>query len=359
MPVHPLPLPPPPPAARDTCSGLAASGAGVPRTTKTVLDAHPVYLTPASYAFAIWAIVYVAVAMFAVVQALPSTLESPLFRALRPLATLAFVANGAWVLVFPFQLFWAAVVAAAVNLYALYRGYEHVMQFNMMLALARLGTDGDKWKDLLAHFAFSANLAWLTVAILFQLDVALLEEGWAPSADFAMGQLVLIASAACWAAFTYADLVWALVAIWALLGVGANQLDKSVWGCLSQICTACAATDDQRICTKPSPLGWKQSCANYAYSDSKVCVLEKSGAIRWLSLATSVAILCFLVLGVVRGGWLLSEGEEPLQLTAAANGGSSSMARPRSQASASFGAARDALYTELEEIEVAPAATSD
>jgi hypothetical protein len=328
----------------------------VPLSTKSVYDAHPVYLMPAAYAFAVWAIVYVAFAMFAIVQALPSTMDSPFFGALRPLATLAFVANGVWPVAFSLQLFWIAFVAAAINLYALYLGYEHVMQLNVILALSRLASDGNRtWKELLAHFAFSANLAWLTVAVLFQLDVALLEEGWAPSADFTMGQLILVGVAACWAAFTYADVVWALVAIWGLLAVGANQLEKSAWGCLSQICTACSAVGDQRICSKPSPLGWKQSCADFSYNDAKTCVLEKSGAIRWVSLATAVVVLCFITLGLVRGGFLLREPDQTLEL---GDAHSSSMARPRSQASASFGAARDGTYTELEEAVGAPAATA-
>jgi hypothetical protein len=230
------------------------------------------------------------------------------------------------------------------------------MQLNAVLALSRLASDGDKWKEVLAHFAFAANLAWLTVATLFQLDIVLLEEGWAASTDFAIGQLILVGLAACWAAFTYADVVWALVAIWALLAVGANQLEQSAWGCLSQICTACGATTDQRICTKPSPRGWKQACADFAYTDAKTCVLEKSGAVRWVALATTVAILCFVALGIARGALLLREPEQTLQLADAA---STSMARPRSQASASFGAARDgASYAELEEAEGPPAATA-
>jgi hypothetical protein len=66
-------------------------------------------------------------------------------------------------------------------------------------------------------------------------------------------------------------------------------------------------------------------------------------------------VLCFITLGLVRGGFLLREPDQTLEL---GDAHSSSMARPRSQASASFGAARDGTYTELEEAVGAPAATA-
>jgi len=37
-------------------NGLSSSGIGVPLTNKQISDAHPVYLTPASFAFAVWGI---------------------------------------------------------------------------------------------------------------------------------------------------------------------------------------------------------------------------------------------------------------------------------------------------------------
>mmetsp|Transcript_10269 Transcript_10269/g.25861 ORF Transcript_10269/g.25861 Transcript_10269/m.25861 type:complete len:377 (-) Transcript_10269:7-1137(-) len=282
-------------------NGLVTTGYLVPLTNKVLSDAHPVYLTPMSWAFAVWGLIYALLAVFAIVQLIPTSIKDPVFAPLRPLATLAMFLNVVWLFTFAYQYFWISLVVISFYLIVLYK-LVALVDTNLITALARIRSPG-KWRMIIAQLAFSANASWVTVATLLNLQVTLLEEGWASTEEFSTGLIAIAIVVACVASHIRADLAWAAVAAWALLAIGANQMPGVGWGCLSEICAACES-DDQRICTngRDSPLGWQQSCAGFDNSTADSdCVLAKSLTIVDLTITGTALVFIFFATGVVNG----------------------------------------------------------
>jgi len=266
----------------------------------TRVRADPVYLLPSGYAFSIWSIIYLLIGAVVVMQALPSNVNDPsapgsqLCATLRPWLSLALITNGAWLYLFSYQLFWAAFIDIVLYLAAL---IVLVKSINIDIA-AEIGEPLYKQR-LLAHAAFASNAAWVSVATCLQFQINLMEEGYYPSADLSVGLIVLVGGLAATRAFAKADLVWALVAAWALAAIVHNQRPESSWGCLDDVCASCDAAK-QRICTneRAVPLGWSLACP----ADSAgTCVVAKSTTVTvacevWIGL-----VAASFVAGVIRG----------------------------------------------------------
>lgn len=238
--------------------------------------------------------------VFAVVQALPSALNDPRFTSLRPLSTVAMACNAAWIVTFAYGYFWIAFVVISIYLAATVR-LTTLVDANVVSGLALASTVPGTWRGLLAHAVFAANASWLIVATLLQLQVTLLDEGWAPSEGFSTGLAAVVAFAACARAYARADVVWAAVAAWALLAIAANQLPDSEWGCLAQVCAACASGGAQRICARdgPPPVGWAGACANVRSTGE--CVVGKSDTILYAAVSGAALVALALAAGLVKG----------------------------------------------------------
>lgn len=288
---------------------VVSNTGSVPVSNVQLSSTHPVYLLPSGYAFAIWSIIYLLLGAVVVVQALPSNVDDPstpgaaLYAKLRPWLALALATNGAWLYLFSFQLFWAAFVDIAVYLGAL---VAMVRIVDLDLA-ADIGQPEYKQR-LLVHAACASNAAWVSVATCLQLQINLMEEGYYPSADLSVGLVVLIGGVAALRCFAKADLVWALVSAWALAAIVHNQRPASKWGCVGDVCAACAAAP-QRICAseRAAPLGWAKTCAGgaaakaVAAGELGACVVPKSEALSAACEVVIALVAASFVLGVVRG----------------------------------------------------------
>lgn len=317
-------------------NGLSASGIGVPSTVGDISDAHPVFLTPMSYAFGVWGVsesrtitsacagargaphavlltaalphprpapspVYLLWAVFAVVQLLPSAVRDASYAPLRPLATLAMVLNASWLVLFAYGFFWVALVVIASYLAILVR-LVALADVNLMTDLALVRVVPGTWRRVIAHLPFASNASWVLVATLLQLQVALLDEGWFVTEGVSLGLATVVVFAACYQAFTRADLVWAAVAAWALLTIGVNQRPESDWSCYGRICAACARADGLRICARAEPVGWADVCAGESKEAAKgACALEKSSALMHLAFVGTGLVALALLGGVVKG----------------------------------------------------------
>ena len=152
---------------------------------------------------------------------------------------------------------------------------------------------------------FSANASWVTVASFLQTQVNLLQEGWLPSADFTVGEIALAVAIAAFVVYRSADVVYTLVAAWALAGIAANQAPGSDWGCNSRICASCA--DGMRLCEQADsspfggrPNGWSALCDGWSPSDATVCAVDKSAEVVAAAYVGIAAVAVAFVAGVVR-----------------------------------------------------------
>ena len=107
------------------------------------------------------------------------------------LAMALFVANGVWLFLFGWQIFWVALLVIVA--------YD-VLLFKLLATLdVNYFSRSVPWKTkVFVAAGFSANASWVTVASFLQTQVNLLQEGWLPSADFTVGEIALaVVSAVC------------------------------------------------------------------------------------------------------------------------------------------------------------------
>lgn len=183
-------------------------------TTAQISFDNPTLITPATYTFGIWGIIYVLLGIFIVYQALPSQKDKPFHQQISFLFILTSIFNITWILLWQYNLLVLSVVlifAFTASLIAIY------LRLNIGRSKASL-TD-----KLAIHVPFSVYLAWLTIASIANVAVTLVNVGWDGFGISAQLWAVLVLAVAVIIALavivTRRDIAFSLVILWALVGV--------------------------------------------------------------------------------------------------------------------------------------------
>jgi len=186
--------------------------------TASVSNNNPTLITPAGYVFSIWSIIYILLGAFVVYQALPRERNSEYHRKISWLFVLSSLINMAWIFVWQFESLILSVVfifALLLTLIAIY------MRLNIGKSKAKTS------ERLAVHLPFSVYLGWITIASIANVAVTLTAYNWN---GFGISPetwaLIVIAVALVITLFmlgTRKDVAYALVIIWALVGIGANH----------------------------------------------------------------------------------------------------------------------------------------
>ncbi len=190
-------------------NGLAGAGLLFGVQTGAVSGANDTPITPPGWAFSIWSVIFVGVAVFAVWQALPAQRGPRVDRVAGPFV-LANLLNGLWQIPWltgRFGLAAVVIVGILASLVALY------------VRLDRLSLRGaERWA---MGVPTALWLAWLAVATPLNLTVWLRSLGW--TADAVVWPILVIAAVAAvgvWWLSRTADLAAALVLWWAFAAIG-------------------------------------------------------------------------------------------------------------------------------------------
>lgn len=188
------------------------------QVTATVSNNNPTLITPAGYVFSIWSIIYILLGAFVVYQALPRERNSEYHRKISWLFVLSSLINMAWIFVWQFESLIFSVVlifALLLTLIAIY------MRLNIGKSKAKTS------ERLAVHLPFSVYLGWITIASIANVAVTLTAYNWN---RFGISPetwaLIVIAVALVITLLmlgTRKDVAYALVIIWALVGIGANH----------------------------------------------------------------------------------------------------------------------------------------
>jgi len=200
-------------------NGLAGSTTIIGgRNTAQISDANPTLITPAGYVFSIWGVIYVLLGVFAVYQALPSQRGSQFQRRIGWIFVLSSIANMVWLFLWQSLL----LVASTVLMFLLLS--------TLILIYLRLGVGKSKAtirEKLAVHLPFSVYLGWITIASIANVAVTLVSVGWAgfgiSQATWATLVVVVALLISILVLVTRRDLAYALVIIWALVGIAAKQ----------------------------------------------------------------------------------------------------------------------------------------
>lgn len=173
-----------------------------------------VLIIPASYAFAIWGLIYIGLFAFGVYQFLPNQKHDSDLRKTGYLLATALVAQSIWVYLFLSRLFVLSVVAMLFILLPL---------IGMYLLLG-IGTNPvPRIKKWCVHYPISIYLGWISVATIVNVACALYFQawnGWDLSAEvWTIIMSIVAAAIAAVVAVQRRDIAYTGVIVW---GFGSN-----------------------------------------------------------------------------------------------------------------------------------------
>lgn len=188
------------------------------QNTGEISDRFDVYFVPAGYVFSIWGLIYLALAAYAVFQALPAQRESQALRKTGYLFVLSSVANILWLFFWHYELFGLSLVAMVALLLSLIGVY-------LRLGIGRGSASvREQW---LVRVPFSIYLGWITVATIANATSLLDFVGWS---GWGIGpeawMVVMLIVAMCIAgtvSLTRKDVAYTLVILWAFVGIAVKH----------------------------------------------------------------------------------------------------------------------------------------
>jgi hypothetical protein len=188
------------------------------KDTASVSNSNPTLITPAGYVFAIWGVIYILLGAFVVYQALPREKGSSYQRKIGWLFVLSSLINIAWIFVWQFESLILSVVlifALLLSLIAIY------LRLNIGRSKVKTG------ERLAVHLPFSVYLGWITIASIADVAVTLTAYGWNGFGISPETWAIIVVAIALVITMLmlgmHKDIAYALVVIWALVGIGVNH----------------------------------------------------------------------------------------------------------------------------------------
>ncbi|MGB1254534.1 MAG: TspO/MBR family protein [Thiolinea sp.] len=187
-------------------------------TQKDISDLYPSLFTPASFTFAIWGVIYLALAGFVIYQALPAQRNNALVARISQLFILSCVANIAWIFCWHYgQLALSLAVMLAI-LFILVTIYRVLGIANRPASLK---------EQVFLHLPFSLYTGWITVATVANLSILQTAYGLdnlgIDAVSWTLLKLAAVAAIAALVIILRNDMVYGLVIAWAAFGIMSKQ----------------------------------------------------------------------------------------------------------------------------------------
>jgi hypothetical protein len=173
--------------------------------------------------FSIWGLIYLEMVFFAIYQTLPAQRENPRLRRIGYLFVLSCLANITWLFFWHYQYFVLSLVAMIILLLLLIIIY-------LRLEIGRTAVPaGEKW---LVQLLFSIYLGWISVATIANASSVLDYinwGGWGLSPEI-WTVIMLLAGVGLAAAMLFSrdDIAYALIIIWAFVGIAIKNSETMV-----------------------------------------------------------------------------------------------------------------------------------
>ena len=179
-----------------------------------------VLITPASYAFAVWGLIYLGLISFAIYQALPGQKNDLLLQRIGYKIAIASIAQIAWVFCFLYEQYPASMLAMLSILLPLVAAYWS-LPFKSRIT---------RWQRWLIRTPLSIYLAWISVATI--LNGSLVLEYWKWN-GWGIGDpiwtVVMVSIAGFITHFVTLprlDFAYAGVFVWALIAIAVKNADN-------------------------------------------------------------------------------------------------------------------------------------
>ena len=178
-----------------------------------------VLITPASYAFAVWGLIYLGLISLAVYQALPMQRTNSMMRKVGYKLAIASLAQIIWVFCFLYRQYAASFIAMLCILLPLISAYW-CLPFKGRV---------DRWQRWLIRTPISIYLAWISVATILNAAIVLTSWQWSGWGISAVWWTVIMFSIAGlithFITIPRLDFAYAGVFIWAAIAIAVKNSD--------------------------------------------------------------------------------------------------------------------------------------
>ncbi|WP_375435342.1 hypothetical protein [uncultured Hymenobacter sp.] len=182
----------------------------------TVSGKYPTLLTPAGYAFSIWGLIFLTLAVYAVWQLLPTQRTNLLPDAVAQPLAVANIATALWVVLFAYERMLPGWLVMLVILGALIMAYGRARR----LVLADVAP---RWVSV----PFALYLGWISVAATIDSIIGLRQLGWQPDLNLAMllglVLLAVVVGLGLLISREFKEVAFPLVVAWALIAIWVAQ----------------------------------------------------------------------------------------------------------------------------------------
>ncbi|SES10751.1 tryptophan-rich sensory protein [Salipaludibacillus aurantiacus] len=185
------------------------------RTTGEVSAMFPVLVTPASYAFSIWGLIYLLLAGFIVIQLIPGRRNASLITMIGPWFFVSCLFNISWIFLWHYLYIVSAMFIMIGLLITLSVIYQRIRFYDMRIELL------NKVERLGYLLPFSVYLAWISVASIVNISIGLEVLNW--NRWGLSDEFWAVAGLALYFGSHYTDIAFMLVIIWALTAIGGQQ----------------------------------------------------------------------------------------------------------------------------------------
>ncbi|MGM0689055.1 MAG: TspO/MBR family protein [Bacillota bacterium] len=181
-------------------------------------ELYPVLITPATYVFSIWGLIYLALIAFIIYQTLPNFRENPAVKAVGILFAVSSLFNILWLFFWHYQRIGWSMIIMLLLLATLIMVY---------LRIGAVTTEKSFYDRLLVKYPFSLYLGWITAATIVNFNVLLYNIGWlgvgAGGVFFTILMIVIAAVVALAVFYLRQDYIYTAVFVWALIGIGVRH----------------------------------------------------------------------------------------------------------------------------------------
>ncbi|MBN1584327.1 MAG: tryptophan-rich sensory protein [Anaerolineae bacterium] len=188
------------------------------KNTGAISDGIPSLFTPAGYVFAIWGLIYLGLAAYAVYQVLPVKRDKSFVARIGYWFIISSIFNIVWLFLWHYEQFFLSLLAMVGLLGSLLILY-------VRLGIGRGASSiGDR---LLVHLPFSIYLGWISVATIANVSTVLVVLGWngfglSPALWTAI-MVVIAAVLGIVMSWQRKEIAYPLVIVWALIGIANKQ----------------------------------------------------------------------------------------------------------------------------------------
>ena len=188
------------------------------QTTGAISAKYPALFTPSGFTFAIWGLIYLALAAFIFYQAAPRQLGNKRIAAISRYFKLSCVANALWIFAWHFELLGLSLFLMAVLLGSLIAVYRKLGNVDKTVPLS---------EQMLVQWPFSLYLGWISVASIANFSAVQLSLGFDDVLFSALLwtqiKLALAGAISAIVLLRRDDLIYVLVVAWAAFGISLKQ----------------------------------------------------------------------------------------------------------------------------------------